>query len=181
MQLDAIAGQNGGIRMVGSDPFGTYLIRNQTIQEWEAILIQFIYNGDQPGLEFMLDCGEWGTDSYRRFGFGVYDSFLFTPSIWQSAENFSADFPLAGSLQLYPGRTYQLLLIVGPDSDFVYGIWEGYPNNRMVITDLVVFSGFPPFGDTWDDLDWNFVIQVDNDTTLIVLSYLEFTFDGIVK
>jgi len=151
--VETVAEGDGMVRLTGASPFATYLIPSRQLEEGQAVLLLFRYEGALPVFEAQLNLGDWQTPSYRRFGLARWDEGELRANIWEGEQNMDSQEEI-GAFSLAEQHWYYLLLAVGKDADFLLRIWDAQNTDN--------FAEYRrAFGESWDDQLWDFVFKVD--------------------
>jgi hypothetical protein len=138
--------------------------------EGQGIIFDFMIDSAQneSGFEFetYFATGEWWTPGYRRFG--VYIAPAPQADMWIGQKGTGKN--LTGNLKIVPDTTYQVMLSVGNDANFLCIIWD--PNNL----DKYRIYRIPKGGD-WSNLTWSFNINGAKGG-MFVDNFTVFSFDG---
>ncbi len=144
---------DGMVQLTGASPFATHLGYTSPLQEGQAALILFRYQGALPRFETHLELGEWQTASYRRFGLARWDAPEMLVNVWDGLQNRDeqGDF---SSFSLTEGRWHYLLLAMGANGDFLLRLWDAQNPSR--------FAEYrQAYGESFNNREWLFTFKVD--------------------
>ena len=143
-------GLQDGVLSLQGDNNWNGLGRQTALIEGQGVLLAFRYTRGSE-FEMYMDHGEWNTDPYRRFGVYIYGvSGYPKANLWQGRNGLGFN-NLVGNFDPASDTWYQLLMVVGPDADFLAVIWD--PNDQ---TNQIKYQ--ESIGERWAGLDWVFHI-----------------------
>jgi hypothetical protein len=144
-------------------------VRNTTFGEGQGVVLEFKYSKGSE-FEFILEAGEYQTDSYRRFGvFG----FEFPQANLTQGPNALGHKNLQGNFQPRPDTWYNFMVGIGFDGNFIALIWE--PSDP---SDFIIYK--ESIGKKWDNLSWTFTAKAaDTGMSLYLDNFAEIAFTGI--
>jgi hypothetical protein len=160
---------DGVFTITGQPDWQSGLARNATFTEGQGILLEFKYDRGSE-FEFILDAGEWQTDSYRRFGvFG----FGYPQANLTQGVNAIGNKNLLGNFGPRPDTWYNFMAGIGFDGNFIALIWDPSDTSQVVIYKEGV-------GEKWDNLSWGFTAKAaKSGMTLYLDNFAEISFSGI--
>ena len=125
---------------------GSYCHRLKFFKEGEGVLVSFKLDADS-NFEFYFDdrLGEWGTSSYKRYGYATGSRTGTEISNFIGAVGYGPRITTPT-----PETWYNLLLAIGEGPKFMFLIWErDNPGNQIIKTGV-----FPQ----WDEAKWKLEI-----------------------
>ncbi len=161
--------QDGVFQITGQEDWSSGLVRHNTFGEGQGIILEFKYDkGSQ--FEFILEAGEYQTDSYRRFGVFGFD---YPQANLTQGPNDLGHKILQGNFQPRPDRWYNFMAGIGFEGNFIALIWE--PSDP---SDFIIYK--ETISDKWNDLTWTFTAKAaDTGMSLYLDNFSEITFSAI--
>jgi hypothetical protein len=155
--------------ITGQEDWSSGLVRNRTFGEGEGILLEFKFTKGSE-FEFILEAGEYETDSYRRFGVFGFD--LPQANLTQGP-NAIGHKNLQGNFQPKPDIWYNFMAGIGFDGNFIALIWE--PSDP---SDVITYK--ETIGEKWNGLTWTFTAKAADTGMLLYLdNFAEISFSAI--
>jgi hypothetical protein len=150
---DGYVQASGGLaEITGTSDWAAMLTSRWSLNEGECVVVLFKYNADAE-LVILLDHGEWGTSSYKRWGIYFWGN-EFEPSVWKG-ETQDPSNELEGDLTIEPDKWYYLLLAITRDAEFVAQIWErDDPTHKSECRRA--------FDGSWAGLTWSFCVDANS-------------------
>lgn len=168
-KVDVFSDGDGLLKLTGGEqPLWTYIIRSRPLEEGQATLIRFRYDGPLLVFESQFDLGDWETSSYKRFGIAQWDKNKILANIWDGTQN--SDRELSGALSFDKGEWFYLLLAVGPDADFILRLWQEDNSANML-------EHRQAFGSSWYNQEWYFSTKIGKGTFYLD-NYTGISFSG---
>jgi hypothetical protein len=160
---------DGVFQITGQEDWISGLVRNRTFGEGEGVILDFKYDKGSE-FEFILEAGEYQTDSYRRFGVFGFD---YPQANLTQGPNALGHKILQGNFQPKPDRWYNFMAGIGFEGNFIALIWEpSDPSNFIIYKETI--------GEKWDGLTWTFTAKAaDTGMTLYLSNFAEITFSAI--
>jgi hypothetical protein len=142
---------------------------NKELNEKEAVIVRFSYQGDQE-FNLFLDHGTWDTEPYRRFGVYVVNNKLGS-DYWLGKNSIGGKNSFDVSVK--PKKSYDLLLSNDGDGRFSVALWDSEDPNKVLL-DLTTEQ----FDDSWKGLVWQFHTGA-NKGEVLISKIVPFTFKGV--
>jgi hypothetical protein len=161
---------NGMFELTGQADYLSGLAFRKRIGEGDGILLKYktVNNKDYKS-EFVLDSGEWQTDSFRQFG--VYNGRVPKADLWQG-KNYLAGNNLHGNLSQKADTWYNVLIAVGKEGELFAVIWNpDDPSKKSIYKEKI--------GKKWEGLNYNFVAKADIGETMYIDDLMMVKFDAI--
>jgi hypothetical protein len=160
---------DGAFQITGQEDWSSGLVRNKSFDEGQGVVLEFKYSKGSE-FEFILEAGEYQTDSYRRFGvFG----FEFPQANLTQGPNDLGHKNLQGNFQPHPDTWYNFMVGIGFDGNFIALIWA--PSDP---SDFIIYK--ESIGEKWDNLTWTFTAKAaDTGMSLYLDNFAEISFAGI--
>ncbi len=161
--------QDGVFQITGQEDWSSGLVRNTTFSEGQGVVLDFKYSKGSE-FEFILEAGEYQTESYRRFGvFG----FEFPQANLTQGPNALGHKNLQGNFQPHPDTWYNFMVGIGFDGNFIAVIWA--PSDP---SDFIIYK--ESIGEKWDNLTWTFTAKAaDTGMSLYLDKFAEIAFSAI--
>ncbi|WKZ47173.1 MAG: hypothetical protein QY306_15270 [Anaerolineales bacterium] len=160
---------DGMFEITGQEDWSSGLVRNHTFGEGQGVVLEFKYTkGSQ--FEFILEAGEYETDSYRRFGVFGFD---YPQANLTQGPNALGHKILQGNFQPHPDRWYNFMVGIGHDGNFIALMWiPDDPSSFIIYKETI--------GEKWDGLNWTFTAKAaDTGMTLFLDNFAEISFGAI--
>lgn len=158
--------KDGGLEIIGKDWNG--IGREGILKEGKGVIIDFTFTRGSV-FEIFFDKGDWWTDSYRRYGVYVYNSYP-AVNVWSGKNGLGGAY-LSGNFSTKPETTYSLMIAILPNGEFLSVIWDpSDPSKTIRYRENI--------GETWSNISWNFRIGADKGTILFD-NYRVISFDGV--
>jgi hypothetical protein len=161
---------SGGVYTVTGQPgWMSGLVRNAKFTEGQGVMFEFKYDR-KTEFEFILDKGEWQTDSYRRFGvFG----FGYPQANLTQGKNAIGYGNLNGNFRPQPDVWYNYMAGIGFEGNFIALIWDTSDPSKVIIYKEGI-------GEKWDNLSWEFTAKAANSgMNLYIDNFAEISFSAI--
>lgn len=159
---------NGVLEIQGQRDWQGALVYSQKFQEGMGFVIEF-KNISGNEYEFVVDSGNWDTDSFRSFG--IYGGKRPKADLWQGKNAIGGNY-LHGNLSLTKDTWYSLAIAIGKNGEFFAVIWDlNNPSNGAIYHETL--------SEKWVGKTWEFLIQTNTGTTLNVDNFSVFSFSGV--
>ena len=161
---------DGQYEITGQPGWSSGLVRDKKFKEGEGLVLKFMYTQGTE-FEFILDRGEWQTDSYRRFGvFG----FEYPQANLTQGVNAIGNKNLHGNFKPSPDKWYKYMVGIGFEGDFIAIIWDPADPTRVI-------TYRERIGENWDNFTWQFTAKAaEEGMTLYIDDFAEITFNEII-
>jgi hypothetical protein len=159
---------SGVLEIKGQPNWEGALVQKTKLQEGTGLVIEF-KNMSGAEYEFVVNTGNWDTDSFRSFG--IYGGKRPKADLWQGKNAIGGN-NLHGNLSLTKDIWYSLAVAIGKNGEFFAVIWDlNNPSNGAIYHETL--------SDKWIGKTWEFLIQTNTGTTLNVDNFSVFTFSGV--
>lgn len=157
--------KDGTIEIIGDNWRG--FSRNKDFNEGQGVLVDFTY---RRGSDFVaaMSNGSWNTISHKQFGIRITGNELIAQG-WEG-NRYIGRGNLLGNLTLEPDRTFQFLMAVLLNGEFLIVLWDPSDEKRAVFHHEKI-------GGNWSSLAWKLSIQA-NSGVVMFENYRELTFDS---
>lgn len=160
---------DGVFQVTGQEDWSSGLVRHNTFGEGQGIVLEFKYDKGSK-FEFILEAGEYQTDSYRRFGVFGFD---YPQANLTQGPNELGHKILQGNFQPHPDTWYNFMAGIGFDGNFIALIWQ--PSDP---SDYIIYK--ETIGEKWDGLNWMFTAKAaDTGMTLYLDNFAEISFSAV--
>lgn len=154
---------NDGILEITGNEDWRGVSHTQRLQPGEGMVTDFLFS-DGSLFELLIEDGEYGTDSYRRFGMYI-DQGQARLNKFVDGTDLGGEI-LTGDWMFQPDTTYSCLIAILPDNEFLLVAW-----NTEDPSEIVQYR--ESFDPSWNELSWTVslhanqgVIQFDNFTLI---------------
>lgn len=158
---------NGVLEIIGTENWDG-VSRKKNFKDGEGIIVDFKYTNDAL-FEAFFEQGDFGNESYRRFGIFIGDNSILTNEY--DGDQLIQSTPLSGNISLNADTGYSLLMAIITDAQFVVAVWD--PANPSDILFLREEKD-----STWIESDWIFYVQA-NQGIITLDNYKEITFRNL--
>ncbi|HQU36421.1 MAG TPA: caspase family protein [Anaerolineales bacterium] len=158
---------NGVLEIIGTENWDG-VSRKKNFKDGEGIIVDFKYTNDAL-FEAFFEQGDFGNESYRRFGIFIGDNSILTNEY--DGDQLIQSTPLSGNISLNADTGYSLLMAILTDAQFVVAVWD--PANPSDILFLREEKD-----STWIESDWIFYVQA-NQGIITLDNYKEITFSNL--
>lgn len=161
---------NGMFILEGQKDYESGLVFKEKISEGYGVVVKYktINNSDYQS-EFVLNTGEWQTNSFRQFG--IYNGKSPKADLMQGM-NWIGGNNLHGSLSLKADTWYNLLVAVGKNGEFLTVIWNpDDPTQKSIYREKL--------GEKWVGLSFEFIAKANIGETMHIDDFLKIKFDEI--
>lgn len=160
---------DGVFQITGQEDWSSGLVRHNTFGEGQGVVLEFKYDKGSK-FEFILEAGEYETDSYRRFGVFGFD---YPQANLTQGPNALGHKILQGNFQPHPDTWYNFMAGIGFDGNFIALMWQ--PSDP---SDYIIYK--ETIGEKWDGLTWTFTAKAaDPGMTLYLDNFSEISFSAI--
>jgi len=157
--------ENGMLTILGNANYDC-VFYSQTFSAGQGAVIDFIYSED-AAVEFFLDEGLFGDESYRRFGVYIEAGRAHVNEYGGGNKDGSG---FSGSLVLKPETTYSILIAYLPDAELLQVIWDpSDPSETLSYRETMDSS--------WFDLALTYFVQAGSGTVQLD-NFLAIQFSG---
>ncbi len=155
--------------ITGHGDYSSGLVRNRKFAEGQGLMFEFKYD-TKTEFEFILDKGEYQTDSYRRFGVFGFDIPRANLTQGKNALGYNR---LFGNFKPQPDTWYNYMVGVGFTGDFIALIWNPSDPSKVVYYKEGI-------GEKWDNSTWQFTAKAAYEgMRLHIDNFAELTFTAI--
>jgi hypothetical protein len=161
---------NGVVEINGQPDWNGGFVQSNKFNEGMGVVIEFKkISGTE--YSFLVDTGEWDTDSYRSFGVINYDGNRPRALVTQG-KNYIGGNNLYGNLSLTKDNWFSFAIAIGKNGEFFAVVWDlNDPSHRAIYHETL--------NEKWIGKTWKFLIQTNTGTTLNVDNFSVFSFSGV--